>query len=92
MDAQKPSSEPTPKRAWQWLVSDPRHGQIATLGTLLVFGMSRLGFDIGVPQVSITLASVPPARADCVGMAPANNASAWCWDMHATAITSSAAQ
>jgi Na+-transporting NADH:ubiquinone oxidoreductase subunit NqrB len=37
------------------LTADPRHGQIATLGTLLVYGMTRLGFDIGPPQAVVTI-------------------------------------
>jgi hypothetical protein len=65
MDAQKPAPAPMPPHPWQWLVSDPRHGQIATLGTLLVYGMSRLGFDIGVPQAATTLGSVLVTQAAC---------------------------
>jgi Na+-transporting NADH:ubiquinone oxidoreductase subunit NqrB len=37
------------------LASDARHGQIATLGTLLAYGMTRLDFDISAGQVAITL-------------------------------------
>jgi hypothetical protein len=44
-------------RLAHWLFSDPRHGQILTLGSLLAYGFGWLGFDIGVPQVAVTLAS-----------------------------------
>ena len=40
---------------WNWFRSDARHGQIATLGTLLVYGMARLGFDITVTQALVTI-------------------------------------
>jgi Na+-transporting NADH:ubiquinone oxidoreductase subunit NqrB len=40
---------------WNWFRSDARHGQIATLGTLLVYGMARLGFDITVAQALVTV-------------------------------------
>ena len=46
-----------------WLTRDPRHGQIATLGTLLTYGMLRLGFDIGPAQVVVTLGSALAAQA-----------------------------
>jgi hypothetical protein len=45
-----------------WLVSDARHGQIATLGTLLGYGMLRLGFDIEPAQVAVTLGSALGAQ------------------------------
>ena len=47
----------------RWLTRDPRHGQIATLGTLLTYGMLRLGFDIGPAQVVVTLGSALAAQA-----------------------------
>ncbi len=37
--------------------SDPRHGQILTLGRLLIYGLGWLGFDLGLAQVAVTLAS-----------------------------------
>ena len=40
---------------WHWFGSDARHGQIATLGSLLVYGMARLGFDISVTQALVTV-------------------------------------
>jgi Na+-transporting NADH:ubiquinone oxidoreductase subunit NqrB len=40
---------------WSWFRSDARHGQIATLGGLLVYGMARLGFDITVSQALVTV-------------------------------------
>ena len=46
-----------------WLVRDARHGQIATLATLLGYGMVRLGFDIALPQVLVTLGSALAAQA-----------------------------
>ena len=46
-----------------WLTSDARHGQIATLGTLLTYGMLRLGFDIGLAQVLVTLGAALAAQA-----------------------------
>jgi hypothetical protein len=45
-----------------WLVRDARHGQIATLGTLLTYGMLRLGFDIALDQVAVTLGSALAAQ------------------------------
>jgi Na+-transporting NADH:ubiquinone oxidoreductase subunit NqrB len=48
---------------WAWFWSDPRHGQIATLATLLTYGTSRLGFDIALPQVAVTIASALAAQA-----------------------------
>ncbi|HJS73806.1 MAG TPA: RnfABCDGE type electron transport complex subunit D, partial [Vicinamibacteria bacterium] len=41
--------------AWQWLASDPRHGQIATLASLLIYGLGWLDFDLTPPQVAVTL-------------------------------------
>jgi hypothetical protein len=35
--------------------ADPRHGQIATLASLLVYGFGWLQFDLGLPQVAVTL-------------------------------------
>jgi hypothetical protein len=42
---------------WNLLRSDPRHGQILTLGTLVAYGLGWLGFDIGLAQVVVTLAA-----------------------------------
>lgn len=38
-----------------WLPSDPRYYQIACLGSLLVYGINWLGFDVGWPQVVLLL-------------------------------------
>ena len=48
---------------WNWFRSDARHGQIATLGTLLVYGMARLGFDITVTQALVTVGFALAAQA-----------------------------
>ncbi len=42
-------------RAWSALTADPRHGQIVTLGSLLAYGMARLGFDVSVAQALVTV-------------------------------------
>ncbi len=47
---------------WNWFTNDARHGQIATLGTLLVYGMTRLGFDISVTQAIVTIGSALAAQ------------------------------
>jgi len=44
-------------QAWRWLRADPRHGQILTLGSLLVYGLGWLGFDLGPAQVAVTIGS-----------------------------------
>src|SRR5262245_51224409 len=36
---------------------DPRHYQIATLAALLIYGLTRLRFELGLAQVAVTLAS-----------------------------------
>src|SRR4249920_1820803 len=41
-----------------WLKADPRHGQIATLGLLVTYGLWRLGFDLPIAQAGVTLATV----------------------------------
>ena len=46
-----------PPRFWTLITADPRHGQILTLAGLLTYGLGWLGFDIGLPQVAVTLAS-----------------------------------
>jgi Na+-translocating ferredoxin:NAD+ oxidoreductase RnfD subunit len=43
--------------AWRWLAADPRHGQIATLASLLLYGLGWLDFDLTLPQVAVTLAT-----------------------------------
>jgi len=48
----------TMRTAGRWLTADPRHGQIATLGLLLTYGIWRLGFDLPLAQAGVTLASV----------------------------------
>jgi hypothetical protein len=44
-------------RGWRSFLADPRHGQIATLASLLAYGLAFLEFDITLPQVVITLAT-----------------------------------
>jgi hypothetical protein len=44
-------------RVWRPFMADPRHGQIATLASLLAYGLTFLEFDITFPQVVITLAA-----------------------------------
>ena len=41
-----------------WLKADPRHGQIATLGLLVTYGVWRLRFDLPIAQAVVTLAAV----------------------------------
>jgi Na+-translocating ferredoxin:NAD+ oxidoreductase RnfD subunit len=43
--------------AWQWLKADPRHGQIATLASLLVYGLGWLDFDLTLLQAAVTLSA-----------------------------------
>ena len=43
--------------AWRLLLADPRHGQIATLATLLAYGLAFLEFDLTLPQVIVTIGS-----------------------------------
>ena len=40
---------------WNWLRADPRHGQIATLGLLLAYGLGWLGFDLTAGQAIVTI-------------------------------------
>jgi hypothetical protein len=42
-------------RFWTTLVADPRHGQIATLASLLVYGMTQLDFDVSTAQALISV-------------------------------------
>src|SRR4030095_111162 len=44
-------------RGWRSFLADPRPGQIATLASLLAYGLAFLEFDITLPQVVITLAT-----------------------------------
>ena len=44
-------------RLWSWLVSDPRHGQIVSLGSLLTYGVGWLDFDLSTAQAALTLAT-----------------------------------
>ena len=46
---------PQPPRFWTLMTADPRHGQIVTLASLLTYGLGWLQFDIGLPQVVITV-------------------------------------
>ncbi len=48
---------PQPPRFLSQLTADPRHGQILTLGSLLIYGLGWLQFDIGLAQVAVTVAS-----------------------------------
>jgi Na+-transporting NADH:ubiquinone oxidoreductase subunit NqrB len=50
-------------RTWQWLQADPRHGQIATLATLLTYGLIWLGFDLPLAQAATTVAVALAAQA-----------------------------
>src|SRR5215510_1757365 len=43
--------------AWRLLLADPRHGQIATLASLLAYGLAFLEFDLTLPQVIVTIGS-----------------------------------
>lgn len=38
-----------------WITADPRHGQIATLATLLAYGVSQLAFDLTGAQAVVTI-------------------------------------
>jgi hypothetical protein len=49
--------------AWRLLLADPRHGQILTLGSLLVYGLGWLGFDLTLVQVAVTLAAALATQA-----------------------------
>ena len=40
-------------RLWRRFAADPRHGQIATLGTLLVYGLARLGFEVDKRKIQL---------------------------------------
>jgi hypothetical protein len=44
---------------------DPRLYQIATLSSLLLYGLFFLRFPIGAPQVALTLAGVLAVQAAC---------------------------
>lgn len=44
-------------RRWTTLTADPRHGQIATLASLLAYGMARLDFDVSAGQAFITVST-----------------------------------
>jgi hypothetical protein len=46
-----------PTRVWQWLTADPRHGQMVTLSSLLVYGATWLDFDVTVAQCVVTIAT-----------------------------------
>jgi hypothetical protein len=48
---------------------DPRWYQIAVLGGLLAFGLLRLGFDLGAPQVIVTLGAVLLTQLACTRLA-----------------------
>ena len=48
---------------WRRLAADPRHGQIVTLATLLALGLFRLGFDLTVSQVVVTLSAALATQA-----------------------------
>jgi Na+-transporting NADH:ubiquinone oxidoreductase subunit NqrB len=42
---------------WGAIAGDPRGYQIAALGTLLLLGLTRFGFEISLPHVAVTLTS-----------------------------------
>jgi hypothetical protein len=42
-------------RFWTWLRADPRHGQIATLASLLAYGTGWLDFDLTSTQAAVTV-------------------------------------
>jgi len=44
-------------RRWTTLTADPRHGQIATLASLLAYGIARLDFDVSAGQAFITVST-----------------------------------
>ena len=48
---------------WRLLAADPRHGQIATLATLLAFGLTRLHFDLTVAQIVVTVGTALAVQA-----------------------------
>lgn len=50
---------------WRWLATDPRHGQIATLATLLTYGLLHLGFDLTLAQVVVTIGTALGVQAAC---------------------------
>ena len=50
----RPRTHPSPQ-LWTALAADPRHGQIATLACLLVYGIARLDFDVSVAQALVTI-------------------------------------
>src|SRR5262245_54396369 len=48
---------PTLQSLLSALLADPRHGQIATLGSLLIYGLFWLDFDLSAAQVAVTVAT-----------------------------------
>jgi Na+-transporting NADH:ubiquinone oxidoreductase subunit NqrB len=48
---------------WRWLRADPRHGQIATLATLLTYGIVWLDFDVPLAQAAVTITAALTAQA-----------------------------
>lgn len=59
------SEIPTPKPPVFWFPKDPRCYQIAVLGSLLIYGINYLGFDVGWPQVAIILTAVLVTQYAC---------------------------
>jgi hypothetical protein len=53
---------PPLRRSLTLFAADPRHGQIATLASLLVYGLGWLQFDLSLPQVAVTLAAAVGAQ------------------------------
>jgi Na+-translocating ferredoxin:NAD+ oxidoreductase RnfD subunit len=51
------------RSVWRRLIADPRHGQIAVLATLLGVGLWRLGFDLTLTQVVVTLGAALATQA-----------------------------
>ncbi len=53
---------PFPTRFWTTLTADPRHGQIATLASLLLYGMTQLDFDVSLAQAAVTIGTALAAQ------------------------------
>lgn len=43
------------RSTWTWLTADPRHGQVATLTALLLYGVAALQFDLTGTQAAVTV-------------------------------------
>lgn len=56
---------PLMTNVWRLLAADPRHGQIATLASLLAYGLAFLNFDLSLAQVAVTIVSALLAQEAC---------------------------